>query len=99
MDKELNSLLESILLLLIQMLKGFIMGVWHGLRKALQNKWYLIGIGITGVQCDLYHRKSYGLQNDPGNYPGMAAAGNLSDAVGSAGDLSVSDRADGTKKL
>ena len=38
MDKELNSLLESILLLLIQMLKGFIMGVWHGLRKALQNK-------------------------------------------------------------
>lgn len=49
MDKELNSLLESILLLLIQMLKGFIMGVWHGLRKALQNKWYLIGIGITLV--------------------------------------------------
>ena len=45
MDKELNSLLESILLLLIQMLKGFIMGVWHGLRKALQNKWYLTGIG------------------------------------------------------
>lgn len=27
----------------------------------------------------------------------MAAAGNLSDAVGSAGDLSVSDRADGAK--
>ena len=51
----------------------------------------------SGVQCDLYHRKSYGLQNDPGNYPGMAAAGNLSDAVGSAGDLSVSDRADGQK--
>ena len=49
MDKELNSLLESILLLLIQMLKGFIMGVWHGLRKALQNKWYLTGIGITLV--------------------------------------------------
>ena len=34
------------------------MGIWHGLRKALQNKWYLTGIGITLVfSCDLYHRK------------------------------------------
>ncbi len=49
MDKELNSLLESILLLLIQMLKSFIMGIWHGLRKVLQNKQHLIGIGITLV--------------------------------------------------
>ena len=49
MDKELNSLLESILFLLIQMLKGFVMGAWHGLRKVLRNKWYLTGIGITLV--------------------------------------------------
>ena len=49
MDKELNSLLESILLLLIQMFKGFVMGAWHGLRKVLRNKWYLTGIGITLV--------------------------------------------------
>lgn len=49
MDKELNSLLESILLLLIRMFKGFVMGAWHGLRKVLRNKWYLTGIGITLV--------------------------------------------------
>ncbi len=39
----------------------------------------------------------HGLQNNSGDSTGMAAAGNLSDAVGSAGDLSVSDRETGQK--
>ena len=84
----------------IQTLKGFIMGVWHGLRKALQNKWYLTGIGITlvfSVIC--ITEKAMVCRMIPETIPEWLQQGILSDAVGSAGDLSVSDRADGTKKL